>query len=115
MLSGSGSVFYFKTNRVKQQIILTILWVDAVFNTIFAFSLECNRDLTQFTLGIPRWCSGKESACLAGDTGDAGWLKKIFWRRKWQSTLVFLHGKSHGQRSLAGYSLWDHKESDTVE
>ena len=63
MLSGSGSVFYFKTNRVKQQIILTILWVDAVFNTIFAFSLECNRDLTQFTLGIPRWCSGKESAC----------------------------------------------------
>ena len=24
-------------------------------------------------------------------------------------------GKSHGQRSLVGYSLWGHKESDTTE
>ena len=27
---------------------------------------------------------------------------------------VFLSGKSHGQKSLAGYSPWDHKESDTT-
>ena len=27
-------------------------------------------------------------------------------RRKWQPTPVFLLGKSHGQRSLAGNSLW---------
>ena len=27
-----------------------------------------------FTLGIPRWCRGKESAARAGDTGDAGWI-----------------------------------------
>ena len=26
-----------------------------------------------------------------------------------------LAGKSHGQRSLAGYSSWGHKESDTTE
>ena len=26
------------------------------------------------------------------------------WRRKWQPVPVFLPGKSHGQRSLAGYS-----------
>ena len=38
-----------------------------------------------------------------------------FWRRKWQPTPVFLPGKSHGWRSLAGYSPWDHKESDTTE
>ena len=25
------------------------------------------------------------------------------WRRKWQPMAVFLPGKSHGQRSLAGY------------
>ena len=37
------------------------------------------------------------------------------WRRKWQSTPVLLPGKSHGQRSLVGYSLWDRKESDTTE
>ena len=28
---------------------------------------------------------------------------------------VFLPGKSHGQRSLAGYSPWGRKESDTTE
>ena len=26
-----------------------------------------------------------------------------------------LHGKSHGQRSLVGYSPWGHKESDMTE
>ena len=40
---------------------------------------------------------------------------KIPWRRKWQLTLVFLPGESHGQRSLTGYSSWGHKESDTTE
>ena len=28
---------------------------------------------------------------------------------------VFLPGKSHGQRSLVGYSSWGCKESDTTE
>ena len=37
------------------------------------------------------------------------------WRRKWQLTPVFLPGESQGQRSLAGYSLWGHKELDTTE
>ena len=34
---------------------------------------------------------------------------------KWQPSPVFLPGKSHGQRSLAGYSPWGRKESDTTE
>ena len=33
------------------------------------------------------------------------WVRKIPWRRKWQPTLVFLPGKSHGWRSLVGNSL----------
>ena len=36
-------------------------------------------------------------------------------RRAGQPTPVFLPGESHGQRSLAGYSPWGHKESDTTE
>ena len=32
------------------------------------------------------------------------WVRKIPWRRKGQSTPVFLLGESHGQRSLEGYS-----------
>ena len=43
------------------------------------------------------------------------WVGKIPWRRKWQPTPVFLPGKSHGWRSLVGYSPWGHKESDTTE
>ena len=35
-------------------------------------------------------------------------------RRKWQPTPVFVSGKVHGQRSLAGYSPWCFKESDTI-
>ena len=33
----------------------------------------------------------------------------------WQHTPAFLHGEFHGQRSLAGYSPWGHKESDMSE
>ena len=33
----------------------------------------------------------------------------VNWRRKWQPTPLFLPGKSHGQRSLAGYSPRGHK------
>ena len=43
------------------------------------------------------------------------WVGKIPWRRKWQSTPVLLPGKSHGLRSLVGYSPWGCKESDTTE
>ena len=34
--------------------------------------------------------------------------------KEWQPTQVFLLGKSHGQKSLAGYSPWGHKEPDTI-
>ena len=32
------------------------------------------------------------------------WVRKIPWGRKWQSTPVFLPGKSHEQRILVGCS-----------
>ena len=62
--------------------------------------------------GLPRWHIGKESACQCGRCGFDLWVGKIPWRRKWQSTPVFLPGEFHGQRSLAGYSPWGHTESD---
>ena len=43
------------------------------------------------------------------------WVGKLLWRKKWQPTLVFLVGKSHGQRSLVSYSPWGFKESDSAE
>ena len=45
----------------------------------------------------------------AGDIALIPWVGNILWSRKWQPTPVFLTGKSHGQRSLAGCSPWGHK------
>ena len=59
---------------------------------------------------------GGLSVCLqCGRPGFNPWVGKISWRRKWQPTPVFLPGKSHGWRSLVGYSPWGHKESDMTE
>ena len=45
------------------------------------------------------------------------WVQSMVWEdrpcwRKWQPTSVLLPEKSHGQRSLVGYSPWGRKESD---
>ena len=60
-------------------------------------------------LGLPRWLSGKESACQCRRWVFNPWVWKIPWRRKWQSTIVFLPGKSHRQKSLVDFSPWGHK------
>ena len=49
------------------------------------------------------------------ETGFDPWVRKSAWRRKWQSTPVFLPGESHGWRSLVGYSPRGRKESDMTE
>ena len=49
----------------------------------------------------------------AGDRFDP-WVRKTPWRKKWQPTPVFLPGKSHGQRSLVGYSPWGCIESEAT-
>ena len=68
--------------------------------------------------GFPGGISGKEPTCHCRRCkrhGFSPWVGKIPWRRAWQPTPGFLTGKSHGQRSLVGYSPWGRKESDTTE
>ena len=43
------------------------------------------------------------------------WVGKIPLRRVWQPTPVFFPGESRGQRSLASYSPWGHKELAMTE
>ena len=60
--------------------------------------------------------SDSKASCLqCGRPGFDPWVGKILWRRKWQPTPVLLPGKSHGQRSMVGYSPRGYKESDTTE
>ena len=68
--------------------------------------------------GFPGCACGKEPTCQCRRCERCGldpWVGKITWRRAWRSTLVFLPGKSHGQRSLVGYSPLGCKESDMAE
>ena len=70
-------------------------------------------------LSFPGGTSGKEPTCQCRRHKRCRfdpWVRKIPWRRMpWQPTPVFLPGESHGQRSLADYSPWGCKESDTTE
>ena len=93
-------------------------------------------------MGFPCDSAGKESACNVGDLGSIPGLGRslgegkgyplqysglensmdcIHGVAKSQTQLsnfhfpIFLLGKSHGQRSLAGYTPWGHKELDTTE
>ena len=72
-------------------------------------------------LETPRTSKKQETQSLSASIGPHRrcsfdpWVGKIPWRSKWQPTPLFLPGKSHGQRSLAGYTPWGHKELDTAE
>jgi len=62
--------------------------------------------------GLSRWLDGKESICQYRRHRRCMFdslVGKIPWSRKWQPTPVFLLGKFQGQRSLANYSPWGHK------
>ena len=57
---------------------------------------------------------------LPADAGDVRNTGLISGSRRspgegWQPTPAFFPGKSHGRKSLAGYSPWGRKESDTTE
>ena len=72
---------------------------------LFVFLYALNIQAFEFP-----WClSDKESACQCMRHGLDLCLGKKPRRRKQQSTPVFLSDKSHGQRSLPGYSPWSCK------
>ena len=71
-----------------------------------------------YICGLPKWLSGKEPTCQYRRYRRHGfdpWIRKIPWRTEWLPTPVFLPREAHGQRSLAGYSPWVHKELDMTQ
>ena len=83
-------------------------------NNIPSFEGTTFYPLTYWRTGLPSWLSDKEFACRCRRCRFDSWVGKIPWSRK-QPIPVFLSGKFQRQRSLAGYSLWGWKESDTAE
>ena len=69
-------------------------------------------------MGVPGGASGKEPAYQRRRNKrhrSDPWVGKIPWRRVQQPTPVFLPGKPHEQRSLAGCRQWVCKELDMTE
>ena len=74
--------------------------------------------VVSYKCGLLRWCSGKESTCQCRRCKRRRlefWVRKIHWRRKWKPNPVFLPGKFHGQRNLAGYAPSSCRDSDMIE
>ena len=89
-------------------------WVKSLIEVRSWFSFPLNLNI--HVISYLRWWLWRWRVHLqCRRPGFNPWVRKIPWRRKWQPTPVFLPGKSHGQRSLAGYSPWGRKESDTIE
>ena len=76
-------------------------------SSLFCLSVGCG-------VGFPASSVVNNLPANAGDADSVLGSERFPWRKKWQPTPVFLPGKSHGQSSLAGYSPWGHKESDTT-
>ena len=64
---------------------------------------------------FPGDSDGKESVCNAGDPSSIPGLGRSSREGNGSPLQYSCLEKSHGQRSLSGYSPWGHKESDTTE
>ena len=106
---------------------LTIIWEELHFKVknikiivwglnipLSIFNRTVNRTVASIKKDFPGGSVSKEFACNAGDMGSILGLARS-QKRRLQPTLVLLPGEFHGQRSLAGYRPWGHKESDMTE
>ena len=65
-------------------------------------------------MGFPGGSDGKESACNVGDLDSIPGLGRSPGGRHSNPLQYSCLENPHGQRSLVGYSPWNHKESDTT-
>ena len=104
------SQYYFKSSSF----VLVILCFYLLFESLFCMGVIFRvRDEVGFPWGL------SSEVCLRCRRHRRPrfdpWVGKKPWRRAWQPTPVFLPGDSHGRRSLVGYSLQGHKDSDMNE
>ena len=88
------------------------LWGRTESDTTEATQQQQQQD---FNWTFPGGASGKESTCQCRRPKRHKfdpWVGKIPWNRKWHLIPVFLPGKFHGQRSLAGSAKSQTRVSD---
>ena len=121
VLKNALEIFLKPWYEISEIIVIFVMGCCIIIALILSLLIQCRTRLkwlssrsSRHLIGLPRWLSGKESACKCRRHGFSPWVVTIPWWRKWLRTPVFLPGKSHGQRSLVCYSPWGHKESDTT-
>ena len=113
-----------RKNTSNARVSVTISFLLPLFHlppSIAVFSWNILKQTLDIMSGFPGGSVVKNLPANAGDARDIlhlafdPWVGKIPWSRRWQATLVFLPGKSHGQRSLVGsYNPWGHTELNTT-
>ena len=96
------------------RVIFALLCLMQIWHNVFRFHPSCNMypslisllGLNNIPVGLPWWLSGKSICLQCRRPRFDSWVGNISWEKKLQPTPVFLPGKSHGQRSLLGYSPW---------
>ena len=86
-----------------------------ILKYIVLYRLICriNNKKIRLMMGFPGGSDSKKICLQWRRPRFSPWVGKIPWRRKWQSTPVFLPGEFLGWRRLAGWRA--HEESDTME
>ena len=81
-------------------------WLDGITD-----SIDMNLSKLWEIVSSPGGSEGKALACNAADRArSVGWEDPL----EKEMATCSLPGKSHGQRSLVGYSAWGRKESDRL-
>ena len=85
-------------------------WTQQYVCECIAFYISMQRDR-----GFPDDSDGKESTCNAGDLSSVPGLGRSPGEGHGNPLQYSCLENPYGQRSLAGYSPWGHKESDMTE
>ena len=116
LFSIAATPFYISTSNVRVPI-SPHFYQHLLFSFFFLNNNHPRRYevVSHYSFGLHLAQRVKRLSAMQERPGFDLWVGKIPWRRKWQPTPVLLPGKSHGRRSLVGYSPWGRKESDTTE
>ena len=112
--SGYYNVFQGRKVRKKTKKLHTYIYLNFLLLARSHY-LICRPPHMQPSLLHPENSIYKASLVPKQETQVNPWVGKTFWRRKWQLTLVFLSGKSHGQRNLAGTDHGVTKKQDMTQ
>ena len=84
---------------------LQCLYVKTLISNVTILGDWAFKEMVKIKWGFPGGTTCKEHTCQCRGHKRRGFdpcVRRIPWGRKWQTTPVFLPGKSHGQRSLGG-------------